>query len=743
VPSTAGRSHGRQGVHSGTRGAVGEHMPKIMTALITGLVVITFTLVMTKPGQDIDAATQRFMLFYAGVFALIGLTASVGVGLVATDRIIMTPGRRVMAQAVHRAVSFGALAFLIIHIVTEILAQRVHVIDAFIPFLSPYRTFYIGLGTIASDLLLLIVVTSIVRKRFTAHGKAWRWRAIHYSSYLAFVFGVLHGLLGGRAAKPYVDWSYGFAIALTALAVAARFLAISLRSKDKVSAAPGVDRAVGGLGYSGTSPLRSAALSMAQSQLGATIQMLPAAAGAQGSGLGLPGSGLGLPGVPPRAALPPAPGWAALPPAPGWSTSSGSLSPFPAGAGYAEDPSLMPLGAPVYEAPMTAGTRGYPFPGAPGRQPRYEPEYDGPPRFEGASRKHLSQDDLSSYPYAAPSRRPGWGEGNTGPLPLSPPPRHGSGPMPRTDTGPMPRLGTGPMPRTDTGAMPRLATGPTPRADSGPMPRLGTGPIPRADPGPRPRADSGPMPRLGTGPMPRTDTGPMPRVDAGPAPRPGAGPMPRADSGPMPRLGTGPMPRTDTGPMPRLGSGPMPIPGAGSMSRADSGPMPRSGPGPVPRPDTGPVRRPGPGPASRADTGPMPRIDTGPRPRGGSDPRPRIESGPASRTDSGPMPRLGTGPVPRADSGPMPRLGTGPRHGADYGSAPRNGTGPNPRATGSPPSGDGGPRPGTGPVPSPDPYHGPPTGPAPATATRRSRRTHAADPRYRDTSGRPGGDEWR
>jgi DMSO/TMAO reductase YedYZ heme-binding membrane subunit len=713
VPSTAGRSRGRQGVRSGTRGAVGEHLPKIMTALVTGLVVVAFTLVMTKPGQDIDAATQRFMLFYAGVFALIGLTASVGVGLVATDRIIMTPGRRVMAQAVHRAVSFGALAFLIIHIVTEILAQRVHVIDAFIPFLSPYRTFYIGLGTIASDLLLLIVVTSIVRKRFTAHGKAWRWRAIHYSSYLAFVFGVLHGLLGGRAAKPYVDWSYGFAIALTALALAARFLAISLRSKDKVSAAPGVDRAVGGLGYSGTSPLRSAALSMAQSQLGATIQMLPAAADAHGSGLGLPGSGLGLPGGQARAALPPAPGWAALPPAPGpgWAASPGPLSPFPVGAGYAADPSLMPLSAPVYETPMTAGTRGYPYPGAPGRQPMYEPEYDGPPRFEGASRKHLPQDDLSTYPYAAPSRRPGPGEGGTRPLPLSPPPRHGSGPMPRTDTGPMPRLGpgpapmpgTGPMPRTDSGPMPRLGTGPMPRTDTGPIPRLGPGPAPAPGTGSMPRTDTGPMPRLGTGPMPRADSGPMPRADSGP--------MPRLGTGPMPRLGTGPMRRTDTGPMPRLGSGPMPIPGARSMSRADSGPMPRSGSGPVPRPDYGP----------------MPRIDTGPPPRGGSDPGPRIESG----------------PVPRAGSGPMPRLGTGPRHGADYGSAPRNGTGPNPRAAGSPPGADGGPRPGTGPVPSPDPYHGPPTGPAPATATRRSRRTHATDPRYRDTPGRPGGDEWR
>ena len=532
MPTTAGRSRGRQGVRSGTQGAVGEHLSKIMTALITGTVVIVFALVLTKPGRDIDAATQHFMLFYAGVFALIGLTASVGVGLVATDRIVMTPGHRVMAQAVHRAVSFGALAFLVIHITTEILAQRSHVIDAFIPFLSPYRTFYIGLGTIASDLILLIVVTSIFRKRFTAHGKAWRWRAIHYSSYLAFVFGVLHGLLGGRAAKPYVDWSYGFAIALTALAVVVRFLAISLRSKDRVSAPPGADRATGGLGYSGTSPLRAAALNMAQAQLSGTIQMLPTTVGAQGTGFGMPGSQA----------------WAALPPASDWASSSG---PLPALSAAPADPAFMPLGAPVYG---DAGTGGYPYPAAPGRRPLYEPEYDGPPRFEGAPRKHVPQDDLSTYPYAAPSHQQGRGDPGRSPLPLGPAPRLGSAPTPRVDTGPMPRLGTGPMPRVDTGPMPR--------ADSGPM-----------------RADSGPMPRMDTGSTPRPGTGPMPRVGPGPMPRPGTGPMPRADSGPMPRLGSGPMPRVDPGPMPRPGPGPapraMPRPGTGPMPRADTSPMPR------------------------------------------------------------------------------------------------------------------------------------------------------------------------
>ena len=94
-------------------------------ALITGVVVIVLALVMTKPGRVIDAATQHFMLFYAGVARAhrAGPRPSPSASWRRT-KAIMTPGHRVMAQALHRAVSFGALAFLVIHIVTEILAQR-------------------------------------------------------------------------------------------------------------------------------------------------------------------------------------------------------------------------------------------------------------------------------------------------------------------------------------------------------------------------------------------------------------------------------------------------------------------------------------------------------------------------------------------------------------------------------------------------------------------------------------------
>jgi DMSO/TMAO reductase YedYZ heme-binding membrane subunit len=435
VAQTRGRARNRHSaprysVRAGAPGVAAEHRSKIMAALVVGTIVLVLVLTMTGEGHRVDAATQRFMLYYAGVFALIGLTASVAVGLVATDRVILTPGHRVMAQAVHRAVSFGALAFLIVHIVTEILAQRVHVIDAFVPFLSPFRTFYIGLGTIASDLILLLIVTSILRKRFTAHGKAWRWRAIHYTAYLSFIFGVLHGLLGGRTAKPYVDWSYGFAIALVALGVLVRYLAISLRPKENLSIPPAK---AGGT----TSPLYAAALGMAQARLGASVQVLP-------------------PGV-----------------------GAGAATNLQIGSSYSG--TFTPLGAPPYAGDAGYGPpalAGLPTPPGQSRQPLYEPGYVGPPRYEGAPRDgtgpipRVPTGPMPRIADSGPMPRVGYGQP---PWADSGPPRADSGPPPWAGSGPMPRASTGPMPRASTGPMPRAATGPIPRVGPGPMSRDGTG----------------------------------------------------------------------------------------------------------------------------------------------------------------------------------------------------------------------------------------------------------------------------
>jgi hypothetical protein len=209
----------------------------ILLVLVSGAAVSE----VTAQGRDILAAVQRFMLFYSGVLALIALTAAVGVGIVATDRIVMAPGSRVVAQAVHRAVSFAALAFLVTHIVLEILAHRSHVIDAFVPFLAQGRTFYIGLGTVASDLVILLVVTGIARGRF-AEKWPWTWRTIHAAAYVAWPLSIVHGLLAGRTAKPYVDWSYGACVAAVALALVIRFVA-TIRSRREKASHPQPERA--------------------------------------------------------------------------------------------------------------------------------------------------------------------------------------------------------------------------------------------------------------------------------------------------------------------------------------------------------------------------------------------------------------------------------------------------------------------------------------------------------------------
>ena len=513
MASTRSRPSGREHARPTTGGVATEHATKIYTVSIAGIVIVIAVLAFTSIGHVIDAATQHFMLFYAGVFALIALCASVGLGFVATDRMFLHPGQRVYIQAAHRAASFGAVSFLIIHIITEILAQRVHVIDSVVPFLSPFRTFYIGLGTIASDLIILLVITGIMRGRFNAGGKAWRWRAIHYTSYLALAFGVWHGLLAGRPGKPYVDWSYGFIIAFVLLGLAVRLLSNGLRPKENLSAPP-VDQAA----TSASAPLRAAAM-LAQyggTRVGRTAIMGGAVTGSQ-----------------PVLSAP--------------VTMTATVLP------------ALPAGESV---PNSA-------------QPFYEPGYEGPPRYLGAPRDTgpRPRPETGPMPRHATGPMPrttgGMPRANTGSMPRVPPgpmPLGGNGPMPRGGPGPMPRPGTGPMPRPATGPMPRSAPGPMPRSATGPMPRPATGPMPRPATGSFPAAPPPPPPW--TGPMPRAATGPMPQFDDDWGPGPGPrhmppGPAPRGPAGPPPRAGTGPAPvwhdprqRPPTGPMPQAGRRP-------------------------------------------------------------------------------------------------------------------------------------------------------------------------------------------
>ena len=295
----------------------------------------------------IALAVQHFLLFYAGVFALVTLTASVGAGLAAADRVVMSPGGRIAAQAAHRAVSFAAVAFLAVHLTVEVLAGRSRPSDAVVPFLHPGRTLYLGLGTVASDLLVIIVVTGLLRGRFARMRPAWLWRALHAVAYLCWPLAIMHGLLAGRTAKPYVDWSYGACVAAVALALVFR-----------IAAGPRLGETAASHAEDAPAAIPSLAASLADPGL--------AAAGLAGpAGPGLPGPGSPLPpGTPPFT-----PG--TRPPLmPGGTGAWGRRAlPGPGGAGLTR-------GHPSYPGPGSAGSS-YPGSGYPGQgYPR--PGYPGP-----------------------------------------------------------------------------------------------------------------------------------------------------------------------------------------------------------------------------------------------------------------------------------------------------------------------------------------------------------------------------
>ncbi len=78
----------------------------------------------------------------------------------------------------HRNLTLLAVAFLGVHVVTTLADSYTPIgwKDAVVPFLSPYRPFWLGLGALALDLLLALVITSLLRARFGL--RAWRLVAL-------------------------------------------------------------------------------------------------------------------------------------------------------------------------------------------------------------------------------------------------------------------------------------------------------------------------------------------------------------------------------------------------------------------------------------------------------------------------------------------------------------------------------------------------------------------------------------
>jgi sulfoxide reductase heme-binding subunit YedZ len=169
----------------------------------------------------------------AGAVTLILLTAVVVLGILSVLRVQSESWPRFLTTGLHRNLALMTLVFLALHIVTAVVDPFTNLgwPAALIPFSSYYRTFWLGLGVIAFELLGAIVVTSLLREMLGQRA----WKAIHWLTYAAWPIGVVHGLGTGTDA-----WS-AWMLAITAACVAAVGTAVALRltagSTDPLAAA--------------------------------------------------------------------------------------------------------------------------------------------------------------------------------------------------------------------------------------------------------------------------------------------------------------------------------------------------------------------------------------------------------------------------------------------------------------------------------------------------------------------------
>jgi hypothetical protein len=135
----------------------------------------------------------------SGVAALLLLTASICLGIATTMRWRAPAVPRFAVAGVHRAVTLVAIVFVALHVVTTVLDGYTPIgwKDAIVPFLSPYRPLWLGLGAVAFDLLLALVITSLLR----VHLGYRAWRAVHWLAYASWPAALVHSLGTGSDAR--------------------------------------------------------------------------------------------------------------------------------------------------------------------------------------------------------------------------------------------------------------------------------------------------------------------------------------------------------------------------------------------------------------------------------------------------------------------------------------------------------------------------------------------------------------
>ena len=164
-----------------------------------------------------NAHTLWYMTRATGIVAMVLLTATVVLGITTSVRYATPEWPRFAWQDIHRRLSLLSTVFIGLHIATTVADGYAPIgwISAVVPFTSPYRRLWLGLGTVGVDLLLAIGITSLLRSRI----RPALWRGVHWLAYLCWPVALLHSV--GTGTDPRLTWVAALLAACVMAVVAA------------------------------------------------------------------------------------------------------------------------------------------------------------------------------------------------------------------------------------------------------------------------------------------------------------------------------------------------------------------------------------------------------------------------------------------------------------------------------------------------------------------------------------------
>lgn len=170
----------------------------------------------------------------AGILAFVLLTMSMVGGLVLKTRPFGRRVRGVSAMEFHRSLTIASLAALAIHGVMLVMDKTIDITwsDLLVPGALPFKPVWTGLGVVAGELMLILVVSYRFRRKLTMPV----WRRLHYASYMAFVFATLHGIFAGSSTK--TTWMQAIYIGAIAMVLGATVFRILSPAPSKPAAPP-------------------------------------------------------------------------------------------------------------------------------------------------------------------------------------------------------------------------------------------------------------------------------------------------------------------------------------------------------------------------------------------------------------------------------------------------------------------------------------------------------------------------